>query len=113
MKRCEAARIVAIARRLEPSGRRSLKKLALQGRVKRPGAGREKGYARGGGGSGLLEASKRTASGFVRKPGVTTVATTVVRDVRIAVGPINEARTAVAPSFVLRHEHDDRDLVFV
>jgi hypothetical protein len=61
----------------------------------------------------LIEASNRTASGFVRKREVATVATTAVRDVRTAVGPSSEARIAVGPSLVLRHEQDDLDFVFV
>jgi hypothetical protein len=60
-----------------------------------------------------MEASNRTASGFVRQREVATVATTVVREVRTAVGPNSEARTAVGPSLVLRHEQDDLDFVFV
>jgi hypothetical protein len=59
----------------------------------------------------LIEASKSGASGLVRRPEVATVATTVVRDVRTAVGPTSDASVAVGPSVVLRHEHDDRDFV--
>ena len=59
----------------------------------------------------MIEASKRGASEPARKLEVATVATTVVRDVRTAVGPISDARVAVGPSVVLRHEHDDRDFV--
>jgi hypothetical protein len=61
----------------------------------------------------LIEASNRTASGLTQKPDVATIVTTVVGDVRTAVGPSREARIAVGPSAVLRHEHDDRDVVFV
>jgi hypothetical protein len=61
----------------------------------------------------LMEASNRTASVFVKQRELATVATTSVREVRTAVGPSSEARIAVGPSLVLRHEHDDLDFVFV
>jgi hypothetical protein len=59
----------------------------------------------------LIEASKSGSAGLVRTPEVATVATAVVRDVRTAVEPKSDASVAVGPSVVLRHEHDDRDVV--
>jgi hypothetical protein len=58
-------------------------------------------------------ASNKTASGFATQREVTTVATTGDPEVSTAVGPSSEARIAVGPSLVLRHEHDGRDFVFV
>ena len=70
------------------------------------------GYARGGGGSGLSEASNRVTSGRVPASVVATTATAVVPGVRTAAGPNSDASVAASVSVVLRHEHETEEAGF-
>jgi hypothetical protein len=61
----------------------------------------------------LIERPNRSTSELAQKLEVVTVVTTSGRGVRTAVEPIREARIAVGPSVVLRHEQLVLDFAFV